>query len=86
MYVPNRPQWQRAGCRGGHLPNQILTSKETAEFIAKAVERTGKKEQIKKEKMTFSKKLLHKNQKYKGLQKLGAGEGSRVGGEVGEFC
>ena len=50
---PTGPSGQGRGRgrgRGGHLPNQLLTPKETAEFIAEAVERADKKEKIKMEK------------------------------------
>ena len=61
------------GHRGGHLPNQILTSKETAEFIAEAVERADKKEQIKKEKDDFCKKALAQKTKMERMAKSGEG-------------
>ena len=66
---PTGPSGQGRGWgkgRGGHLPNQLLTSKETAEFIAGAVERADKKEKIKMEKDDFCIKALAQNQRWKG--------------------
>ena len=60
------------GHRGGHLPNQILTSKETAEFIAEALERAVKKEQIKMEKDDFAKiKCFHKKTTMERMARMG---------------
>ena len=68
---PKGPSGRGQGCRGGHLPNQILISMETAEFIAEAVERADKKEQIKKEKDEFCKKALAQKTKMERMAKRG---------------
>ena len=77
IWVPKRmcptgPGGRGWGCRGDHLPNQILTSMETAEFLAEALERGDKKEQI-KEKDHFCKKALAQNTKMERMAKRGTG-------------
>ena len=68
---PTGPGGRGQECRGGCLPNQILTSMETAEFIAEAVERADKKEQIKEEKDDFCKKALAQKTKMEKMAKRG---------------
>ena len=49
--------------RGGWLPNQLLTSPETVQYIEEAEECTQKKEQLKPEKDDFVKKALAEKSK-----------------------
>ena len=86
MY-PTGPSGQGRGWgrgRGGCLQNQLLTSKETAEFIAEAVERADKKEKIKMEKDDFCKKVLaQKSKRERMAKKGGKGRAEGVGGGRG---
>ena len=75
---PTGPGGRGQGHRSGCLPNQILTSMETAEFIAEAVERADKKEQIKKEKDDFCKKALAQKPKMERMAKRGDRGGQQV--------
>ena len=48
---------------GGWLPNQLLTSPETVQYIEEAEEHTQKKEKLKQEKDDFVKKALAEKSK-----------------------
>ena len=79
---PTGPSGQGRGRgrgRGGHLPNQLLTPKETAEFIAEAVERADKKRKRKSKwrKDDFCKKALAQKSKMERIAKRGEWGGQR---------
>ena len=68
---PTGPGGRGHGCsHGGQLPNQLLMSPETVQYMEEAEECTQKKENLKQEKDDFVKKALaEKSKKDKQMKK-----------------